>query len=699
MLKSVPLIRLIALALLVSASAPAFAAILEPITFYVAPDGSDAFTGRLPRRNAQKSDGPLATLSHARDVARGLRQADADHPSRPAHIILRGGTYYLNQPLELAPEDSNTVWSASENEKPVISAGLAVHGWDKGKLNGHDVWMANIPQLRDSTVSFDELWVNGQRRLLARSPNKGYFLAGDVPDLDKKTLLQTGQHRFHYKNDDLHAWEHASEAEAVVLSLWAESHLPVESIDEKEHLVTFTKDTVHKMAPDDKYFIQGIPELLDEPGEWYFDRKQAMLYYMPMPGEEMLRISAVVPRLAQIVRMTGAPDKGQFVRNVTFHGITFSNSEWYVPRDAKPPIKGMKPAGFNQAEWGVPAAIQGEGVQDCLFEDCTISHAGNYGIELGRGCQRNKISYCTMTDLGAGGIKIGTTSSHFADADATTENEISDCTIADCGRIFPSCIGLWIGQSPHNLISHNDIHGLYYTGISIGWTWGYGTSLARDNIVEYNHVHHCGSSADGEDPILSDMGAIYTLGKQPGTIIRFNHFHHIAGLRYGGWGIYFDEGSSDILAENNLVHHTTHGGFHQHYGENNVVRNNIFAYGRDAQIQRTRVEDHLSFRFEDNLVLFNTGSLLHGNWSKMNVVFDHNTYWHPGGPDFKFDTSGKLTEEAWKKAGMDAHSQWRDPGFVDLEKDNFQLKPGAEKELLGFVPFDVSSAGPRRRGH
>ena len=671
----------------------------EAINIYVSPEGNDNFTGLIARNNARKTDGPVATLDRARDLIRQMRTPDEQKLTHPVNLVLRGGTYWLMQPLVLTPADSGTAecpitYSAYRDEKAIVSAGRPVRQWGTATVNGHDVWAANIPQLRGDEDAFEELWVNGQRRRMARLPKTGYFQAGEVPGFTKDTPLQEGQDSFHYKADDLKSWPDARDATVVLMSFWAESHLPVDSIDEKEHLVHFAKSTVHKMDAGDRYFIQGAREMLDGPGEWYFDRPTATLYYYPMPGEQRLATELIVPWHEQIVRLQGSPQKGQFVEHVEFKGIYFANSEWAVPR-GKTRLSGMKPAGFNQAEWGVPGAIWGQGVRDCVFQDCTISHCGNYGIELGRGCQNNKISYCTLTDLGAGGIKIGETKIQNTDAEQTKMNEVSDCTIADCGLTLPSAIGIWLGQTSHNVLSHNEIRGLWYTGISIGWTWGYGNSLARDNTVEFNHVHHIGTPADGVEPILSDMGAIYTLGREPGTIIRNNRFHDIAGLRYGGWGIYFDEGSTDILAENNLVYRTTHGGFHQHYGENNIVRNNIFALGRDAQIQRTRIEDHLSFTFEKNLVYWNTGKLLEGNWSKLNVKFDHNTYWHAGGEDLKF---ANMNWEDWRKAGMDEHGQIRDPGFADPDRGEFHLKGGGEKDLAGFVPFDVSTAGPRSRG-
>ena len=235
------------------------------------------------------------------------------------------------------------------------------------------------------------------------------------------------------------------------------------------------------------------------------------------------------------------------------------------------------------------------------------------------------------------------------------------------------------------MIVHNLIHDFYYTAISIGWTWGYGPALATGNRIEWNHVHHVGALSDGDGPILSDMGGIYTLGNQRGTVIRNNLFHDIAGIRYGGWGIYFDEGTTGILAENNIVYRTTHGGFHQHYGKDNIVRNNIFAFGRDAQLQRTRAEPHPSFTFERNIVYWDTGNLLAGNWDGDQYTAASNLLWR---------TDEKPMElPAAFQAG---HSLIADPLFVAPANGDFSLRPESSAFGLGFKPIDISQVGPRK---
>ena len=147
------------------------------------------------------------------------------------------------------------------------------------------------------------------------------------------------------------------------------------------------------------------------------------------------------------------------------------------------------------------------------------------------------------------------------------------------------------------------------------------------------------------------MGGIYTLGIQPGTRIRNNLIHDIATFTYGGWGIYPDEGSSDILIENNIVYHCKSAGFHQHYGRENVVRNNIFAFNRENQLMRTRAEPHISFTFERNIVYFDQGRLLGGNWT--GDQFTHEGQCLLRYPRRRTSASRASRSTEWKAAGQE----------------------------------------------
>ena len=138
--------------------------------------------------------------------------------------------------------------------------------------------------------------------------------------------------------------------------------------------------------------------------------------------------------------------------------------------------------------------------------------------------------------------------------------------------------------------------------------------------------------------------------------------------------------------EGNLVYNTTHGGFHQHYGRENIVRNNIFALGRDAQIQRSRPEDHISFIFERNIVYWREGKLFAGNLRDLNFRFDHNLYWREGGGEIDF--AGMSLEE-WRKAGMDPHSLIADPEFASPYRLDFRLRRSSPAFKLGFKPLDL----------
>ena len=263
---------------------------------------------------------------------------------------------------------------------------------------------------------------------------------------------------------------------------------------------------------------------------------------------------------------------------------------------------------------------------------------------------------------------------------------VRDCTIAHGGRLHPAAVGGWIGHAAGCTVEHCDIQDLTYTGISVGWTWGYGESRSHLNRIAKNHIHRLGPG------VLSDMGGGYLLGVSPGTVIEGNLIHDIVSHSYGGWGLYTDEGSSGITLRKNLVFRTSSGGFHQHHGRDTVVENNVFAMARDWQLQRTRVEEHKSFRFARNIVWWNSEKpLVQGDWTT-GIVTEDNCYWNAAGPVL-FPGDKDLT--ARQQAGQDAGSIVADPAFAAPEAGDFRLTAGSPVWALGFAPLDDRAAGRR----
>ena len=314
-----------------------------------------------------------------------------------------------------------------------------------------------------------------------------------------------------------------------------------------------------------------------------------------------------------------------------------------------------------------------------------MAHVGEYALWLAEGCKDNRLRHCHLHDLGGGGVKIGEQSSPPDEARSAGHNVVDNCFLHDTGRVFHAGVGVWIGRSSHNRVTHNEICDLNYTGVSVGWCWGYAPSSANHNAIEYNHIHHVGRG------VLGDMGGIYTLGISPGTRIRHNVIHDVYSPGVGGGtGIYPDEGSSHILIENNLVYHTELGCFSQHYGRENTVRNNILAFSRAGEISRYRQEKHLSFTFERNIVYSTSGFLLNGGWSNGKYRMGRNLYWDTSTADPDFDEMGF---EDWQALRRDAGSLVADPMFVNAPGLDFRLKPDSPAKKIGFVPFDPGKAG------
>lgn len=666
--------------------------------FYVAPSGNDQWSGRLPAPNDQKTDGPFATLARARDAVRQLRGSSS--PDRPVAVLLRGGVYRFEQPLVLRPEDSGTaasptVYQAYPNEKPILSGGRAISGW---KPAGDGVWMADLPEVKAGRWTFRQLFVNGQRRARPRLPKEGCWTVAETPKIDTSGWVgnlptdsdQWAKRSFQFRPGDLQpGWANLDDVEVVVLQFWMEARLRIQKIDAGKHAVLFTGGSWRPLTWSWGYQVENVCEAFQSAGTWYLDRKAGLLAYRPLPGEEPAKLEVIAPVAEQLVRFEGDPLSGRTVRHVTVSGLAFYHTHWPLPPQGQ---------ACTQAEINVPAAIHADGAEDCRIERCDLAHLGAWGIELRRGCRGNTIAGCTFRDVAAGAVKIGEAENCREDAAETRGTLVCDNRILGAGQEFLGVPGIWIGQSSGNTVSHNEISGPLMWGVSVGWNWGYfPLNRARDNIIEFNHVHHVGTG------LLGAHAGIYALGTSPGTVIRNNHIHHVFHAERwpgAGEGIILDNGCCGILVENNVVHDAVAGGFGTNFNcFGNLILNNIFAYGDEYQL--TVFGDAPSGRpqpkgelFARNIVVWKSGPLIKENdWPGFATLWDYNLYFREGGGPVQFM---KYSPDQWRAKGLDEHSVIADPLFVDPARRDFRLKPDSPALKLGFKPIDLSRVGPRK---
>jgi hypothetical protein len=254
---------------------------------------------------------------------------------------------------------------------------------------------------------------------------------------------------------------------------------------------------------------------------------------------------------------------------VRFEGLRFEHTDFALPAIGYSEIQAAHFGSSVNAPTQVqPVAIECAYAEGVRFDRCRFAHLNNSGIGFGPGCRRNALVGCVIEDIGGNGVMIGwrgvgrlepgaegTLDADWADpTDAPAGNEVSNCDIQRCGADSRGAVGVFVAFSADTRVAHNVIHDLPYTGVTVGYRWNSTSSSQVRCVVEYNHIYDVMKT-------LADGGGIYTLGYQPGTVLRGNLIHdvHRSAFAQGAPnnGFFIDNGSKGYLFESNVVHTTS----------------------------------------------------------------------------------------------------------------------------------------------
>ncbi|QDV84702.1 right-handed parallel beta-helix repeat-containing protein [Stieleria magnilauensis] len=695
--------------------------------WYVATNGSDSWSGTLAEPNPQGNDGPFATLQRARDA---IRQS-GERPSNDVVVLIRGGTYRLDETvvfgLQDSPQDDAIVtYAAYPGETPVFSSGQAIDRWKKVT--------EDLPGLPDAAIG--QVWVaDVSNRFFTLFDEEGMLprarSAGFIP------LSGGSRNRIHFPKGRLKNWPNVEDVEIIVRPhhAWISNVLPLASVDEQTQMAstsidaTYAMNKLHFLPTVESCWVENALEELDEPGEWVLNTKQGKVYLWPRN-----QTPVVAPQLTELIRIEGDVDKEGPkdipARNLCFRGLTFMHGERYQLT--------ADDAGL-QHDWDMHdkanALVRLRGAENCMIENCRFAHSGSGAIRVDLHGQENKISGNHIEHMGGAGILLcgygpGT-------KDVNRNNLVFNNHIHHLGRIYLHSPGIMVWQSGNNRVANNLIHDMPYCGIIVSGFMSHffdrnGRELcrtirkhevgdvprnptlddvrpylhSRDNTIESNEIHHVMET-------MGDGNGIYIRGAGAGNVIRRNYIHHLVTPMLMQAAIRTDGGQRDTLIAENLIYKCMAQGIIlklNNRAENNIVADILspprgyYLSLREGPMDGAVIKRNIFYSMGNETVFID--ELAPGKGRKTedsrgrqlarakDADTDFNIYYSSTDPE--------LAKQMLKKQqgdGVDANSRATDPMFVDPENGDFRFKPGSPALEMGIVPIDLSLIGLRNTEH
>lgn len=408
---------------------------------YVSVYGNDNASGSITN--------PFATIERAKaEVA-----SYSSNMAEDVNVYIREGVYTLSDTLVFDENDSGknghyVNYSAYNGENVTISGGTKIDG-DSWEKYSDSIYMTKL----DGTDSVRELYVNGRRMTRARSEERVKPLAMYRQDTETE-YDGSGYDGYYMDSADIGVYKNPSDIQLKYARGWSSFILNAEDIktaDDGRVIVTMKQPAfkmITKFIPDEstpdipidgekyytfwlselnKFYIENALELLDTPGEFYFDKTDKILYYMP-DGDEMSTAEVYVPTLEKLICVSGT-DLSRKTKNIRFTGLKFTHATDFsldggrIGDQAQTSILTEAPKASYQPDNIIKGAnIVVSAAQNIEFENNVFTGLAEVGVGLYDGANDIKLNGNVFADIGDSAITVGLPSDAYIDDTSNGKN-------------------------------------------------------------------------------------------------------------------------------------------------------------------------------------------------------------------------------------------------------------------------------------
>jgi len=545
------------------------AAAAPQATFYVSPSGRDSNKGTLAD--------PFLTIGAAQKAVRALEPSMSGN----IQVFLRGGIYPLTAPLVFGTADSGTnghqvIYQAYDDEVPVISGGVRVTGWVLDHANVYRAALSRTTKLRS-------LFVNGVRAQMTRGAliqgygNANTFTIHGTESWTLNGASGTEPDDVQFSPAQVQYYANPANLELVQNYTFNSTTVGVRALTSTNNFVTFQLQQPYGalaasmqyttgLNPGGAFYVQNAYELLNSPGQFYFNTATKTLYYYSR-GENMSTAQVYAPTTEGLVLIHGVSNTKR-VTNLQFLGLTFAYDHWQMYNvagsygmAATQSIAGqVRYAGgngwhgdhYNDTE-NPQASIDIQNAAGILIQGNSFQHlSSGTAVSLTNDVVNSTVKGNSFVDLAGNAVNIGNAQNGYTNTSVLyppavwgvcSNDTVQDNYVRLPNQMYYQFEAIAASYVKGLKVLNNDISGTGYGAVTMGWGWSDSpaTTVMGNNEINSNRINQSNQILD------ADGGSIYTLGPQPNSFIRFNY------VANGLTGLYTDQGSAYLTLEYNVI--------------------------------------------------------------------------------------------------------------------------------------------------